>query len=216
MVIFLTLLLYSKIFPNRSNIHLCLPQIKNKNALLGVVLVILWISNSNLASADISKIYFTSSAFQVQQISSLREVREPINLEQFGLEYWYRLTEDIPTANQLIKLSKRLRDAARYLGSTWPVILPIISPLNGEMQQTNGNYPHLTITDIREPGGNWVSMTAGQTLKLVTQELEILKKSGDQPLVDFLVKDEVSGKYHPLTGVPLNRYCYELLKNLKL
>ncbi|NET55038.1 MAG: hypothetical protein F6K47_02185 [Symploca sp. SIO2E6] len=76
--------------------------------------------------------------------------------------------------------------------------------------------PLLTITDIREPQGNWVTMTAGQTLRLATQELQLLPTAAEEPLIDFLVRDERSGEYHQLIGVPLSRYCYELLKAIKL
>jgi hypothetical protein len=101
----------------------------------------------------------------------------------------------------LLALSKRLRAVARYLGSKWSVTIPLTEQLR--------------ITDLRGADGKWISLTAGQTLGLVTQELQVLETSGEQPLIKFLVKDNTTGVYHPLSNVPLTRYCYELLENVE-
>ncbi|NEQ65225.1 MAG: hypothetical protein F6K21_06955 [Symploca sp. SIO2D2] len=178
----------------------------------GLIITLLWISNCNPTYAA----RFASNSYQVQELSTIRAAREPINLEDLSLEYWYHTPENLPTADQLLKLSIRLRDASRYLGSKWPVVLPIAASENREIQEANEEQPLLTITDIKESPGNWVTMSAGQTLKLVTQELQLLPTSGEEPLIDFLVRDELSGNYHPLIGIPLSRYCYELLKTIKL
>jgi len=187
-------------------------QYQYKVLLTALIITLLWISNCHSTYAAI----FASNSSPVQELSTIREAREPINLEDLSLEYWYHTPENLPTADQLLKLSIRLRDAARYLGSKWPVVLPITASENREIQEVNEEPPLLTITDIKESPGNWVTMSAGQTLKLVTQELQLLPTSGEEPLIDFLVRDELSGNYHPLMGIPLSRYCYELLKTIKL
>ncbi|MDJ0575664.1 MAG: hypothetical protein QNJ65_10920 [Xenococcaceae cyanobacterium MO_234.B1] len=134
-------------------------------------------------------------------MSNSREIGKPLELKKWKLEYWQDNPEFAPNKKQLLALSIRLRDVARYLGTKWSVTIPLTEQLR--------------ITDLRGADGKWVSLTAGQTLGLVTQELQVLETSGEQPLIKFLVKDNTTGVYHPLSNVPLSRYCYELLENVE-
>lgn len=164
--------------------------------------------NCNPVYADVSGNFLDSSSSQNQNISLIRHIGKPANLEELRLEYWRTFPEDKPTEKQLLRLSIHLRDLARYLGSGWPVIIPVYNPQIGEVQYQ--------ITDFRKPDGNWNTMTAGQALKLVTKELQILKKSEEKPLIDILIRDQFTNRYQPIIGVPLIRYCYELLNVIKI
>lgn len=137
-----------------------------------------------------------------QPLPSFREVGEAISLEELEIEDWREDIKEKLTEDRLIKLSVRLRELARYLGTN----LPIVARLDSEGQVI------CKITDMIDSEGNWLSMTLGQVIKLVSQELELLKTSEPEPLIDLLVKDEISGKYRPLLDVSLSRYCYELLQ----
>jgi len=105
-----------------------------------------------------------------------------------------------------------LRDIARFLGSSWSIVVPLVEAERGEFQKKT--EVQFLITDVRNVNGEWIILSAGHTLNLVSQELEILHNAVDSRLIDFLVVDKVSDNYHPLIGVPLSRFCYELSKVL--
>ncbi len=168
---------------------------------VSLLIALCWISCCQLASANIADIFSTTNSFVISEISLSQKIEEPLDLEKWNLEYWQDNPEFAPNKKQLLALSNRLRDVARYLGARWSVSIPLTE--------------QLTITDLRGADGKWVSLTAGQALGLVTQELQALETSEEQPLIEFLVMDNTTGIYYPLSNVPLSRYCYELLENVK-
>jgi len=171
-----------------------------------LLITIICLSNSSLAYAESPNKISSSSPFSVQDLSLIRKIGEPINLEELGAESWKNTPENSPSEYELIKLADRLRDVGRYLGTTWPVIVPI--PVS-EIQ--NKKASSWRITDFRDTEGEWLSLSSGHALRFVIQELEALKSSSQQPLVDFLVTDEGSKVYRQLLGISLDRYCRELL-----
>lgn len=178
-------------------------------------ILILIILPSSLAYADNNSNILPIISSQSEKLSVIKEVGKPLDLEELGLEYWHIAPENTPTDKQLIQLSVRLRDIARYLGVNWPVFIPLSnSQMKNTQTDANGRLKRL-ITGFRESDGVWTTLTAGQTLKLITKELQILKNLEAQPLIDFLVRDGDSDREHPINGVPLVRYCYEVLKIVK-
>jgi len=121
------------------------------------------------------------------------------------------------TKKQLLKMSVRLRDIARYLGTGWPTGLTISSSLNSLQEfDTNIEKKLGQVTDIRDEKGDWVSLSVGQSLKLITEELEVLKKDEPQPLFDFLVRynDSREDVYYEMSKIPLDCYCLKLAESL--
>ena len=175
--------------------------LKLKYIFSGLLIAICWISCCQLASANIADTFSATNSFVISEISVSQEIEEALDLKKFNHEYWQDNPEFALNKKQLLALSKRLRDVARYLGAKWSVSIPLTE--------------QLTITDLRGADEKWVSLTAGQALGLVTQELQVLETSEEQPLIEFLVMDNTTGIYYPLSNVPLSRYCYELLENVK-
>ena len=174
---------------------------KAKYIFVSLLIAMCWISFCQLASAQIDENLSATNSFFIPEISVTQEIKEPLELKKWKLEYWQDNPEFAPNKKQLLAVSKRLRDVARYLGSKWSVTIPLTEQLR--------------ITDLRGENGKWVSLTAGQTLGLVTKELRVLETFAEQPLIEFLVKDRTTGAYHTLSNVPLSRYCYELLENVE-
>ncbi|MDY6803993.1 MAG: hypothetical protein SXA11_09330 [Cyanobacteriota bacterium] len=139
------------------------------------------------------------------------ELGESLNVEESELDYWHYAPEEILTEEQLLKLSKRLRDIARYLGSKWPINFPVLQ--SGEIKDDESEQVFL-ITDLQQKDGISTPITAGQALILVTQEIQVLKTSDEEPLINLVAKDEGSETYRLIVDVPLSRYCYELLENI--
>lgn len=160
------------------------------------ILAIIWITNCNSLSALATNY---SPAFTTKETSSIRKITEPVVLEDMG-------TEPIPTPKQeqLLKLSIYLRSTARYLGASLPVTVTLHESLSKSWR----------FTDIKYSNG-WTTLTVGQALKLVTQELEVLKARKVQPVIALLLKDELADLYLPVR-VPLNLYCYKLSESIKL
>lgn len=175
--------------------------LKPKYIFIGLLIAICWIVCCQLALANIADTFSATNSLVISEISLSQKIEEPLDLEKWNLEYWQDNPEFALNKKQLLALSKRLRDVARYLGAKWSVSIPLTEQLR--------------ITDLTGEDGKWVSLTAGQALGLVTQELKVLDTSGEQPVIQFLVKDNTKNVYHPLSNVPLSRYCYELLENVK-
>ncbi|MGK7876000.1 MAG: hypothetical protein AB4426_22690 [Xenococcaceae cyanobacterium] len=187
-----------------------------KRLLVWLFIVIIWTLNCHPVYAETSADFLASSQLTSQEFSSTRKVGEQITLEELGLEDWHHTSEDILTETQLLRLSIRLRDIARYLGSSWPVIVPIPEAHTRNVNTDFEGRSLREITDFRTTSGNWITLTTGHALRMVTQELQILENSEPQPLIDFLVRDKVTETYRPLLDVPLDRYCYELFQKVKL
>ncbi len=181
-----------------------------------LLIIIFSLSNSHLVYAETLDKPLSSNSFQVQDLSSIRKVGEPITLAELGLENWQKPPENAPTKYQLFRLTVKLRDIARYLGTSWPVVVPIPQPKIENLQTENNDSKGWRITDFKDNDGHWISMSSGHALRMVAQALETLNNSEEQPLVDFLVTDEASHIYRPLLGVSLARYCSELLNLFNL
>ena len=143
--------------------------------------------------------------------SSFLKTENVEELAALELENWHRLPPEMPTEEQLLKLSERLRDIARYLGSTWPVVIPIERLAVASNDEVDGKSPW-KIAEFRSSRDTWRTIAVGQVLGWIAQELQILESSQEQPLVDFRLSDEGSDRYRLLMDVPLSRYCYEILR----
>ena len=109
---------------------------------------------------------------------------------------------------KLIKASIRLRDIARYLGTDFPLTVVI---LDRKTEKIKGR-----ITKFKNNKGNWVSTTVGHVLNMVSQEIQILEESDNQKLVNFLIKNESINQYHPISDMPLDYYCQQLLNYVEI
>lgn len=177
-----------------------------------LLIIIFSLSNSHLVYAETLDKPISPNSFQIQDLSSIIKIGEPIALEELGLEDWNQIPKSTPTKNQLLRLSIRLRDIARYLGPTWPIVVAIPDANTENNGTESDSHAKRKITDFRTIDGNWITLTSGHALRMVAQELEILKTSSKQPSVDFLVNDEVTDSYRPLLSVPLVQYCSAILK----
>lgn len=155
------------------------------------ILAIIWITNCNSLPA-LATSYFPALT-TTEETRSIRKLGEPVALEELS-------TDPIPTPTQeqLLSLSIHLRDTARYLGASLPVTVTLYEPVGKSWR----------FTDIKGSNG-WTTLTVGQALKLVTQELRVLKAREIQPVIALLLKDELADRYLPVR-VPLNLYCYKL------
>ncbi|WP_353933360.1 hypothetical protein WJM97_23030 (plasmid) [Okeanomitos corallinicola TIOX110] len=113
--------------------------------------------------------------------------------------------EQVPSLKKLTKLSIYLRDFARNLSPNLPV-------KNTMITTSQRNY---TITDIKLPNGTWNTLNVGHTLKLITQEMEIINNSQPQPKIQVLIKSDLDSIYQPLIDLPLNQFCNLLLENFE-
>ncbi len=187
-------------------ISLSLDLTKIKILIICLVIAVIF-PNITPVYGDTSESIIVPSFSVNQKIPLTREIGEPITLAELGLESWRNLPEDIPTENDLIKASIYFRDIARYLGADLPITLSITDPQTEEVKYR--------ITDFREVNGNWITISTGYALKIVTQEMQILKESRKQPLIDLLIRDELTQNYRPILQISLIRYCYELLNYVK-
>jgi len=191
-------------------------QVIVKICFVWLLIIIFSLSNSHLVYAETLDKPLSSNSFQVQDLSSIIKIGEPIALEELGLEDWNQTPKSIPTQNQLIRLSIRLRDIARYLGPTWPIVVAIPDANTENNGTESDSHARRKITDFRTVDGTWITLTSGHALRMVARELEILKTSSKQPSVDLLVNDEVTDSYRPLLNVPLVQYCSAILKLFEL
>lgn len=176
---------------------------KFKWPFLGVLVTILCMVNCHPSYANTSDSYFNMISFQTQEFSLTRKLGNPIKPEALGIKLEANIPEKIYLQNQLIRSSVYLRDIARYLGSNWPIFISFADAKTGKIKYQ--------ITDFQESKSDWKILTAGQTLKLMTQELQVLNNSQTQPLIDFLVKDSLTNDYRIMSRVPLSSYCNFLL-----
>lgn len=139
------------------------------------------------------------------------------NPDFIGFRYCQDKDRKLISKEQLLQISLRLRDVARYLGTGWPTRLTISDSLNSLQEFDRTTEKKLRqVTDIRDNKGDWVSLSVGQSLKLITEELEVLKKDEPQPLFDFLVRYNNSGEdvYYEISNIPLDCYCLKLAESL--
>jgi hypothetical protein len=146
-----------------------------------------------------------------------RKIGQEIFVDQLVTSSWHNdVQKNLLTDAQLQKLNIRIRNIARYLGSSSPAIVTI----EDYSVETNGNYlksiPNFTITDIRDDRGKWVSLSVGQALRLVSQERHIVNNNYLQQSKDFLAFDRSNNIYHPLIGLTLDRYCHALFHQISM
>ncbi|MEG4271997.1 MULTISPECIES: hypothetical protein [unclassified Microcoleus] len=191
-------------------------RVKVKFSLVWLLIVVFCLSNSHSVYAETLDRFSSPNSFQIKDLSSIIKIGAPIALEELGLEDWNQTPKSTPTQNQLLRLSIRLRDIARYLGPTWPIVVAIPDAKTENNGTESDSHAKRKITDFRTIDGNWITLTSGHALRMVARELEILKTSSKQPSVDFLVNDEVTDSYRPLLNVPLVQYCSAILKLFEL
>ena len=163
-----------------------------------------------IAYADsLNREQFTSNLSQNTSLFSQKKFEKSIDFAKSNWQIGSQQDVKIPTEKQLIKISIRLRDIARYLGTD----LPIISVINDDFQNEKIKG---RIIEFKNQEGNWTPITVGHILNMVSQEIQILKESGKQPLFDFLIKEEASNRYQPILGIPLNYYCQKLLDYVEI
>ena len=154
------------------------------------------------AFSEINVNSLESKSLLLENISSIRNVGKALPLEKLNLE-----ASKLPTKRELMQTSIRLRDIGRFLGTKWPIVVPLVE----DSQERSS----LRITDWRKPDSQWTSITAGHALNLVSQELEILNNFEEQPLITFLVKENNSNSYRPLLDMPLSSYCNLLFQAIE-
>ncbi|WP_341735350.1 hypothetical protein [Microcoleus sp. CAWBG640] len=191
-------------------------RVQVKFSCVWLLIIVFCLSNSHSVYAETLDRFSSSNSFQIQDLSSIIKIGYPITLEELGLEDWNQTPKSLPTQNQLIRLSIRLRDIARYLGPTWPIVVAIPDANTENNGTESDSHARRKITDFRTIDGNWITLTSGHALRMVARELEILKTSSKQPSVDLLVNDEVTDSYRPLLSVPLVQYCSAILKLFEL
>jgi hypothetical protein len=140
-----------------------------------------------------------------------RKIEEPLNLDRITTSWHSARQQNFLTEDRLQKLSVRLRDIARYLGSSSPVTVKIIKYASGSGEKSSDSQADLIISDIRDERGKWVSLSVGQALKLVSKQRSIIHNHDSQKTQDFLSFDRQVNVYHPLLEFPLDRYCAALL-----
>lgn len=182
------------------------PILLFKLAFFQIIIYLLIMINCAPLQADTTNLSWDNSTNKYQEI--LLSKKTPLNLKELSIEYWQRIPKYKRTEHQLLKLSIRLRDIARYLGSNWPVKISITNQQTGDIQYR--------ITKFRESGKNWNDLTVGINLNLVTQEVQRLKTSEEELFIDLLLNDDKDSSFHVITGIPLSRYCYELFKAIIL
>ena len=138
-------------------------------------------------------------------LPSVEQISQQTNLSDSQIKYWQTPPEKPLTESELMKLSTRLRDISRFLSTSWPVPIAI---------NTDSEDSILQINDFQKSDGSWVPLSAGYSLLFVGQEIETLKTSAPQPLINFLVFTGTDNKSTPLLDVPLSRYCFELFQKL--
>lgn len=142
-------------------------------------------------------------------LSLNRKVTTPVILDDFNLNITPQTLAKINNHHELLKLSNHLRDIARYLGTGWPVNITL-DLVSARDQQSN----RYIVTDFKRNDGEWVTISAGYALNLVTQQLEFLDHhQAASPVADFLVKQEDEVVYHPLLNLPISVYLAHVLED---
>lgn len=180
-----------------------LKRFKQQIQCLGLLFLIVGILTAN--SLNALAVNYSESLFSRELKNELiRNIGNPTSLADLQVNYLSNI-EQVPSTKKLIKLSVYLRDFARNLSPNLPVKNPIITT-------SQINY---RITDIKLPNGTWNTLNVGHTLKLITQQMEIISNSQPQPKIQVLLKSDFSSIYQPLIDLPLNQFCNLLLENFE-
>jgi hypothetical protein len=134
----------------------------------------------------------------------MRNIGNPTTLEELEVNHLSNI-DQVPSQQQILNLSIYLRNFARNLSPNLPVKSPIIKTPTIIYQ----------ITDIKLSDDTWNTLTIGHALRLITQEIEIMRNSQAQPRIQVLLKNNFSSIYHPLIDLPLNQFCNLLLTEIK-
>lgn len=182
------------------------------NTFMISIVLILIINSIDVHNANAGGERLESNTYQ-NEFS--RKIGREVLLDRLVTSSWYNdVQKNLLTDAQLQKLNIRIRNIARYLGSSSPAIV-IIENYSVDTTNSYLKYiPNLAITDIRDDRGKWVSLSVGQALKLVSQERHIVNNNYLQQSKDFLVFDRSNNIYHPLIGLTLDRYCYALFHQM--
>ena len=140
------------------------------------------------------------------KIDSFRKIGEQIDITAL----YNQEPEISPSIDSLIAVSVKLRDIARYLGVSSSATINLADDPSLAPGTSCDNRARLTITDVQDGRGEWVSLGVGQSLKLVSRMIHSADSS--QETQDFLAFDCQTSIYHPLIKFPLSRYCYALFE----
>jgi hypothetical protein len=176
--------------------------------LLGFVVVLLvGLTNTLPGFAEYGNPYAKTNL--EYDLSLDRKVTTPVNLDDFDLNITPQTLAKINNRQELLKLSNHLRDIARYLGTGWSVNIAL-DLVSASGRQSN----KYIVTDFKRNDEEWVTISAGYALNLVTQQLEFLDHhQGTAPVADFLVKQEDEVVYHPLLNLPISVYLAHILED---
>ncbi|MFO7031709.1 hypothetical protein B9T07_17435 [Limnospira fusiformis CCALA 023] len=118
---------------------------------------------------------------------------------------------------ELLKLSSVFRDIARALGSGFST-KDIFYDKYSEISMTNNEIINIlySASHIKDSQGDWVSLTVGQSLKLITQQLNYLENLESKKTIDLLIKNDTNNHDQQILNVPLDYYCQSILQKLKL
>jgi hypothetical protein len=183
-----------------------------------VLALMLVLADTSPVKADSHSQSSTIQELQALGRSKVRPTSEPVQLANSELGGNFKLavhsSEQSPLYSRLLKLSQRLREIARGLGTSRPVIVPVVAvPLNPSQGVQEVSY---RITDFRTSEGQWRSLTVGYALAFVTQELDRLNGASTEVVsLDFLAQEVDADLYHPLLDVSLSWYCQKLLTLLE-
>ncbi len=108
-----------------------------------------------------------------------------------------------PNREELMQMSKRLRDMARFLSPKWPLIINL-----------KENQPWL-VTDFKISNDDWIPLTIGYGLNLVSQELSVLEQSLPDPSIDLLLRLENSQQEQQFLEISLAQFCAYLQQFLE-
>ncbi|MEI6427048.1 MAG: hypothetical protein WCO45_01485 [Pseudanabaena sp. ELA607] len=187
-------------------IKLILPR-KILAFLMSLMLILAGLTNTLPVMAEYGNPYAKPTL--EHDLSLDRIITTPMHLNDFDLNVTPQTLNKLNKRQELLKLSKHLRDVARYLGTGWPVNIGLNKIT--EHKADNNNY---LITDIKRNNGEWVTISAGYALNLVTQQLEFIDHHNmPVPTTDFLVKQDEETVYHPLFNLPVSVYLAHLLEN---
>ena len=182
--------------------------------LLSIFLIITILLNPTLVSAEENAFFNPKAISKDFDFSLFRNEGKDISINEMGWQSWEEITSDIEiNQKDLLWISVHLRDISRSLGSSWSAVVSIPNLASEQNSSLNAFYE---LTDLLKNNGKWISASAGYALKLVTQELVTIESATDQPLIDFLVRDDNTQSYRPLRKVPLDSYCKLLLHSLKI
>lgn len=77
-------------------------RLQVKFSLVWLLIVVFCLSNSHSVYAETLDKLSSPNSFQIQDLSSIIKIGEPIALEELGLENWNQTPKSIPNQNQLI------------------------------------------------------------------------------------------------------------------